>query len=139
MLQDFNRETLAGSVGPNHTWESEGNSNLSKYLVTPPASTTASFGHTSSSIHLKRWLLACMHACALLVAVGMKEAMTKLKQQAADLAARAAADAEQAAQYRSQAEREYNSIASELEAERQQVRCMHSSIAWVGWDDSDTA
>lgn len=64
-----------------------------------------------------------MHACAVLVDVGMKEAMTKLKQQAADLAARAAADAEQAAQYRAQAECEYNSIASELEAERQQVCC----------------
>ena len=48
--------------------------------------------------------------------------MTKLKQQAADLAARAAADADEAAQFRAQAEREYNSIAAELEQERQQVR-----------------
>lgn len=47
--------------------------------------------------------------------------MTKLKQQAADLAARAAADAEEAAKFRSQAEKEYNSIAAELEMERQQV------------------
>jgi hypothetical protein len=52
----------------------------------------------------------------------MKDAMSKLKKQAADLAARAAADAEEAAQFRAQAEREYNSIASELEVERQQVR-----------------
>jgi uncharacterized protein involved in exopolysaccharide biosynthesis len=48
--------------------------------------------------------------------------MTKLKQQAADLAARAAADSDEAAQFRAQAEREYNSIAAELEQERQQVR-----------------
>jgi hypothetical protein len=55
----------------------------------------------------------------------MKDAMTKLKQQATDLAARAAADAEEAAQSRAQAEREYNSIAAELEQERQQVRTPH--------------
>lgn len=47
--------------------------------------------------------------------------MTKLKQQAAELAARAAADAEEAAQFRSRAEREYNEVAQELEQERQQA------------------
>lgn len=47
--------------------------------------------------------------------------MSKLKQQAAELAARAAADAEEAAQFRSRAEREYNEVARELEAERQEV------------------
>lgn len=47
--------------------------------------------------------------------------MTKLKQQADDLAAKAASDAEEAAQTRAQAEREYNSIAAELDTERQQV------------------
>lgn len=52
---------------------------------------------------------------------GMKEAMTKLKQQAAELAARAAADADEAAKFRAQAEAEYNQLAAELEAERQQV------------------
>jgi hypothetical protein len=51
----------------------------------------------------------------------MKDAMSKLKKQAADLAARAAADAEEAAQFRAQAEQEYNSIAAELDVERQQV------------------
>jgi hypothetical protein len=60
----------------------------------------------------------------------MKDAMTKLKQQATDLAARAAADAEEASQYRAQAEREYNSIAAELEQERQQVR-LHVLLALV--------
>lgn len=56
--------------------------------------------------------------------------MTKLKQQAADLAARAAADAEEAAKFRSQAEKEYNSIAAELEMERQQV-CVWGG-GWLG-------
>lgn len=65
-------------------------------------------------------VLSCAVLC-LLPAEGMKDAMTKLKQQAADLAARAAADAEEAAKFRSQAEKEYNSIAAELEMERQQV------------------
>lgn len=57
--------------------------------------------------------------------------MSKLKKQAADLAARAAADAEEAAQFRAQAEREYNSIASELEVERQQVGAGCGSGCWV--------
>lgn len=47
--------------------------------------------------------------------------MSKLKQQAAELAARAAADAEEAAQFRARAEREYNEVAQELEQERQQA------------------
>jgi hypothetical protein len=58
----------------------------------------------------------------------MKDAMTKLKQQAADLAARAAADAEEAAQFRANAEREYNSIASDLDVERQQVGWLGVSV-----------
>lgn len=53
--------------------------------------------------------------------------MSKLKKQAADLAARAAADAEEAAQFRAQAERDYNSVAQELEQERQQV------CGWWWW------
>lgn len=56
----------------------------------------------------------------------MKDAMTKLKQQAAELAARAAADAEEAAQFRARAEREYNDVAQELEHERQQASKLQS-------------
>jgi hypothetical protein len=56
----------------------------------------------------------------------MKDAMTKLKQQAAELAARAAAEAEEASKFRAQAEAEYNDVAAQLDEERQQVRqhCM---------------
>jgi hypothetical protein len=52
----------------------------------------------------------------------MKDAMSKLKQQATDLASRAAVDAEEAAQSRARAEREYNEVVQQLEMERQQVR-----------------
>lgn len=52
----------------------------------------------------------------------MKDAMTKLKQQAAELAARAAAEAEEASKFRAQAEAEYNDVAAQLEQERAQVR-----------------
>jgi hypothetical protein len=56
----------------------------------------------------------------------MKDAMTKLKQQAAELAARAAAEAEEASKFRAQAEAEYNDVAAQLEEERAQVRSMHT-------------
>jgi hypothetical protein len=60
----------------------------------------------------------------------MKDAMTKLKQQAADLAARAAAEAEEASKFRAQAEAEYNDVAAQLEEQRQQVRqcCVSASM-----------
>jgi hypothetical protein len=69
----------------------------------------------------------------------MKDAMTKLKQQAAELAARAAAEAEEASKFRAQAEAEYNDVAAQLEEERKQVRCcdesarMHAVVCAAGW------
>ena len=51
----------------------------------------------------------------------MKDAMTKLRQQASDLADKAAAEAEAAAAGRAQAEEEYNQLMNKLEEERQQV------------------
>ena len=47
--------------------------------------------------------------------------MAKLKQQASDLAARAAADAAEAAQFRARAERDYSEVSLELEQQQQQA------------------
>lgn len=70
----------------------------------------------------------------------MKDAMTKLKQQAGELAARAAADAEEAAHFRAHAESEYNDVAQELEQERQQASKLQKLYTQTqeALDNSDT-
>ncbi len=60
----------------------------------------------------------------------MKSAITKLEQQAAGLAARAQAEAAEAAQARAAAKADYEQLSSRLETEQQQVR-LWPGLLWT--------